>query len=117
MKILKLRGYLPNIKLQYCFNCKKQFTYADVCKNWLCPDCQKPISLKIETSNSELHCKNISIKQINPADKIIVTPNFVSEIIKNEEKVDCFYLAIKNCRYCYCDKSSVITKVIGIWNL
>lgn len=115
MTLLKWNGSQPNIKLQYCFNCKKQFTYSEVCRSWLCPDCKEPISLKIETSNGALHCKNFPIAKISPTDKIFIAPDFISEIIKNEERDDSFYLAIKEYGAKLHSKSSVITKVIGDW--
>jgi DNA-directed RNA polymerase subunit RPC12/RpoP len=98
-----------------CYKCNKDFEYFDVRKDWKCPECGIPISIRAEIGKDILCINRIPPCNLKVDNLYRLGKDDRYLVLECHEQENGFYIALKNYRSFILPLDDFVSIIVGSW--
>jgi predicted RNA-binding Zn-ribbon protein involved in translation (DUF1610 family) len=98
-----------------CYRCNKDFDYSDIRKDWKCPKCGKPLSVRAEIGNKVLSINRISPSCLKVNNLFRLYKDNCYLVLACYEQENGYYIALEKYGHIIVQPDEFVSIVMGAW--
>jgi DNA-directed RNA polymerase subunit RPC12/RpoP len=107
---------IPHItEVYYCGRCEKRFMFPEVEKNWECPHCDMPVSIKIQVGDRWKSCLRLKPNELKIGRQVTLDKENYHTVINVTPHGNGYIVALKDYGVKICHKDEYFLVIDGAW--